>query len=161
MKPAQRAAGPRPAETGEVAIVAGSIVQGALVGAWLALFPETALRAGGFPPAPAFFVRFAGVLHVLLAAGYALEFTRFRRVTLLVIAKGVTAFFLAAAWVGEGLPWLMVAAVFIEAALASAAALVHPAANRSRLARARLRLVTPAPGEVRRVDHRRGGGNGA
>ena len=154
MKNAEREQGPGPIETGELAIVAAAVAQGLAIGAWLALFPETALRAGGFPAAPAFFVRWAGVLHVVLAAGYALEYMRFRRVALLVIAKAVTAFFLAGAWFGDGLPWLMIAAVFVEATLAAAAAAIHPAASRSRHARARLRLVTPAPTEVRPAGRR-------
>jgi hypothetical protein len=154
VKNAEREQGPGPIETGELAVVAAAVAQGLAIGAWLALFPEGALRAGGFPAAPAFFVRWAGVLHVVLAAGYALEYMRFRRVALLVIAKAVTAFFLAGAWVGDGLPWLMIAAVFVEAALAAAAAAIHPAASRSRHARARLRLVTPAPTEVRPAGRR-------
>jgi hypothetical protein len=154
VKHVERPEGPGPAETGELAVVAAAVAQGVAVGAWLALLPEAALRAGGFPAAPAFFVRWAGVLHVLLAAGYALEFMRFRRVALLVLAKAVTAFFLAAAWMGDGLPWLMVGAVFVEGSLAAAAALVHPSASRSRHARARLRLVTPAPTEVRPAGRR-------
>jgi hypothetical protein len=158
VKTQQREEGPGPVESAELVIVAAAAAQGLLVGAWLALFPEGALRVGGFPPAPVFFVRFAGVLHVLLAGGYALEYMRFRGVTLLVIGKGVTAFFLATAWVGDGLPWLMVIAVFVEAAFASGAALVHPGASRSRRARARLRLVTPTPSEVRPVG--RSGRNG-
>jgi hypothetical protein len=159
VKNAEREQGPGPIETGELAIVAAAVAQGLAIGAWLALFPETALRAGGFPAAPAFFVRWAGVLHVVLAAGYALEYMRFRRVTLLVLAKGVTAFFLAAAWVGDGLGWLMVIAVFVEASIAGCAAIAHPSADRSRRARARLRLVTPTPNELRPVE--RSGRNGS
>jgi hypothetical protein len=138
-----------PAEIGQAAIVAAAVAQGLLVGAWLALFPEAALRAGGFPPAPAFFVRWVGVLHVALAAGYALEHLRFRRVTLLVVAKGATALFLGAVWIAEGLPSLMIVALLLEGLAALAAGLVLRPADRSRRARARLRLVGPPPAQVR------------
>jgi hypothetical protein len=139
------------AEVGQLVLVGAAVAQGLLVGGWLALFPHAALRAGGFPPAPAFFVRWAGVLHLALAAGYVLEHLRFRRVTLLAVAKGATALFLVAAWVLDGLPTLMIAALFVEGGLALAAALVQGPADRSRRTRARLRLVTPSTGHVRPV----------
>jgi hypothetical protein len=140
-----------PAEIGQAAIVAAAVAQGVLVGAWLALFPEATLRVGGFPPAPAFFVRWAGVLHVALSAGYALEHLRFRRVTLLVVAKGATALFLGAVWLAEGLPALMIFALALEGITALAAAFVQRPADRSRRARARLRLVQPPAAQARPV----------
>jgi hypothetical protein len=146
--------GPGPAELAELALVVVAVTQGALVGAWLGLFPELALRLGGFPPAPAFFVRWAGLLQLILALGYALEWVRFRRVTLIVLAKGATAIFLAAAWAGDGLPWLMVLALLLESAMAVCGALLHGPAERSRRARARLRLVTPAPPQIRPAGRR-------
>jgi len=140
---------PGPAEQVETAVVTAAVVQGLLVGAWLAFFPELALRVGGFPPAPAFFVRFAGVLHLALALGYALDYAHARRVTLLVAAKAATALFLVAAWIGDGLPSLLVAAVVIEAGLVIGAAIAHGLAGRSRRARARLRVVGGAAAVVR------------
>jgi hypothetical protein len=137
------------AEVAQAVLVAAAVLQGVVVGAWLALFPEVALRGGGFPPAPAFFVRWAGVLHLALAAGYALEHVRFRRVTLLVVAKGATAIFLAAVWIFDGLPWLMIGALAVEATVAIASGLVQRPADRSRRTRARLRLVRPSPAQVR------------
>jgi hypothetical protein len=160
MKPVARAApkpneGPGPYELAEVGIVALAVAQGLLVGAWLGVFPAMALRAGGFPAAPPFFVRWAGVLHLVLAVGYALEWLRFRRVTLLIVAKGITASFLAITWVGEGsLPFLMMIAIVLEAGLAGAAAIVRQPADRSRRTRARLRLVTPAAGAIRPAGQR-------
>ena len=136
---------PGPAEQTELTLVVLAIAQGILVGAWLGIFPRAALAAGGFPAAPPFFVRWAGVLHLVLAVGYGLEWLRFRRVTLLVVAKSATALFLAAAWLSEGLRWLMVSAVLLEAGMAAAAGLLHGPADRSRRARARLRLVGSPP----------------
>jgi len=140
---------PGPAEQVETALVVAAVSQGVLLGGWLALLPDLALRAGGFPSAPAFFVRLAGLLHLVLALGYALDWTRSRRVTLLVAAKAATALFLVAAWIGEGLPGLLVGAVPLEAALSLCGVLVHPHAERSRHARARLRLVGAATARVR------------
>jgi hypothetical protein len=142
---------PRPSasERAEALLVAFAMLQGIAVGAWLGLLPDSALRAGGFPPSGAFFVRWAGVLHLVLSAGYALEWFRFRRTSLLVVAKAATAAFLALVWISEGLPRLMVVAIVLEAALATAAALLHGPADRSRRASARLRLVGSSSSDVR------------
>ncbi len=153
-EPQQQEDKPGSAELGEYAIVIASCAQGALVGAWLAIAPAMALRLGGFPAAPAFFVRWAGALQLVLAAGYALEWTRFRRVTLLVLAKGATAAFLAAVWTLDGVPPLMMAATFLEGAFALTAAMLKRPAEQSRRARARLRLVAAPPAEIRPAGRR-------
>jgi hypothetical protein len=140
---------PGPAEQVETALAAAAVAQGMLIGGWLALFPDAALRLGGFPYAPAFFVRFAGVLHLVLALGYALDWVRFRRVTLLVVAKAATAAFLVAAWIGDSLPALLMVAVVFEATMSLGAALVHGPAEHSRRARARLHLVGVTPTTIR------------
>jgi hypothetical protein len=142
-------AAPGAAERGESALVAVAIAQGTLLGVWLTAFPAAALRLGGFPPAGAFFVRWAGVLHLVLAFGYALDWLRLRRTALLVVAKGATAVFLGVVWALEGLPWLMVFAVVLEGAMATTGVFLHGPAERSRRARARLRLVTPARSPIR------------
>jgi hypothetical protein len=141
--------GPSAVERAESLLVAVAIVQGIVLGAWLGLLPDSALRAGGFPPSGAFFVRWAGVLHLVLATGYVLEWVRFRRTALLVVAKAATAAFLALVWIADGLPRLLVLAIVLEAALATAAALLHGPAERSRRASARLRLVGSSSNEVR------------
>jgi hypothetical protein len=143
-----------PGELAEIALVTAAIAQGLVLGAWLGIFPAAALRAGGFPAAPFFFVRWAGVLQVALALGYGLEWTRFRRVTLLIAAKGIIASFITITWMGEGVPTLMAIALPVEAGMALAGALLHGPADRSRRARARLRLVAVAPTEVRPAGRR-------
>ncbi len=140
---------PAPAERGEAALVTAAVAQGVLLGVWLAVFPDAALRAGSFPPAGAFFVRWAGMLHAVLAVGYALDWLRFRRTTLLVLVKTATALFLAVTWAIDRLPPLMVVAIVVEAGTAMLAAILHGPAERSRRARARLRLVTPFPTRIR------------
>jgi hypothetical protein len=138
----------------EIALVTAAIVQALILGVWLGIFPAAALRAGGFPAAPLFFVRWAGVLHLVLAVGYGLEWTRFRRTTLLIAAKGIIAAFITITWMGEGVPVLMAVALPLEAGMAIAGALLHGPADRSRRARARLRLVTVAPTEIRPAGRR-------
>jgi hypothetical protein len=145
---------PGPEELAELALVVVVLAQGLLLGAWLGVFPAHALRVGGFPPAPGFFVRWAGILQTVLAAGYALEWIRFRRVTLLIVAKALTAVLLGVTWAGEGLPLLMMIAVPFEGSMALAGALLHGPSARSRRARARLRLVTPAPTQIRPAGRR-------
>ena len=140
---------PGPAELGELALVISAVIEGAVVGLWLAFLPSLALRVGGFPAAPVFFVRWAGALHLTLAAGYALEWSRFRRVTLLVLAKAITTVFLVVIWGSDGLPVLMMLATFLEGTMACLGQILRGPAEQSRHARARLRLVTPAPTEVR------------
>jgi len=148
---AARAAEPQPsgAERGEGALVIAAITEGVILAVWLVAFPWLALRMGGFPPSAAFFVRWAGVLHVVLAIGYALDWLRFRRTTLIVVAKGATALFLVAAWIVDGLPPLMIFAIVLESTMAAAGALLHGPAQRSRQSRARLRLVTPVHAAIR------------
>ena len=140
---------PSPAERIEQALVGLALLQGAVLGVWLGLFPELVLRMGGFPVAPPFFVRWAGVLHLVVAAGYALEWRRSRGVALLVLAKGTTALFLLVAWAGGGLPQLLVVAFVLEAAMTASASAVHGPAERSRRARARLRVVGGSAGVSR------------
>ncbi len=146
--------GPGADEMAQLALVAIAVAQGLMLGVWLSVFPGAALRAGGFVAAPLFFVRWAGVLHAVLALGYGLEWMRFRRVTLLIVAKGITASFLAVTWLGEGLPLLMAIAIPLEAGMAIACALLRGPADRSRRARAHLRLVTPAATQIRPAGQR-------
>ena len=138
--------GPSPAEVAQAAVVMLAVTQALLLALWLGLLPRLALRMGGFPPAPPFFVRWAGLLQAILAIAYALEWQRFGRVGLLVVAKGLTAVFLAVTLALDGFLPLLFGAVFIEGGLAIAASLLQRPAARSRLARGRLRLVArPAP----------------
>ena len=152
--PSRPAPGPGLPEIAQATIVLLAIAQAALLALWLGLVPRVALRMGGFPPAPAFFVRWAGILQAILGFGYAIEWRRFRRVSLLVVAKALTAAFLLVTFALDGLPPLLTGAVLIEGALALAASLLHRPAERSRLARGRLRLVVRAATTVRPAGQR-------
>ncbi len=145
---------PRLPERAEAGLVAVAVAQALLVAVWLVGFTSTALRAGSFPPAPPFFVRWAGVLQAVLAAGYALEWSRFRRVSLLVVAKTATALFLGVTWTVSGLPPLMMAVTVLEGLTAAAAALLHGPADRAHRSRIKLKLVTLEPGQVQPAGRR-------
>lgn len=146
--------GPGFLELAELLLVAASVGQGLLLGTWFCFWPGSVLRAGGLPPAPVFFVRWAGVLHLVLALGYALEWVRFRRVSLLVVAKAATAVFFVAVGLGQGLPPLLLLAVTVESTMATAGALLHRPASRAWRARSGLRLVARAAHEVRPAGRR-------
>lgn len=147
---------PRPGavEIAEMAVVFGAVVQGALIGGWLALWPASAVAAGGFAPMSHLFVRRAGLLELLLAVGYALEWSRTRHVTLLVAAKAATAAFLGFESSSERLPALLVFAILAEAVTALLAGVLHGPASRARHARARLHLVSPGRDQVRPAGRR-------
>jgi hypothetical protein len=132
-------------EIAELAVVAAALAQGAAVGIGLTLFPGAVLRAAGFPDGPDLFVRWAGLLYLLLATAYALEWLRFRRVTLLVIAKAATAVFLLALGLADAVPGLAYLTMAVETGMACAAAGLRGPAGQARRARGRLKLVVSRP----------------
>ncbi|HTP28071.1 MAG TPA: hypothetical protein VMK12_20760 [Anaeromyxobacteraceae bacterium] len=142
------------AELAESWLVSGAVAQGSLLGIWLTAFPSHALRVVGSPTAPAFFVRWVGILQIVLALGCAIDWTRLRRVTLLVATKGATALLLATVWAVDELPTLMMAACLGEALLAICGAALKRPADRSRRSRVRLRLVDRPLAEVRPAGQR-------
>lgn len=93
----------RRAEPWVVAFVA---VHSATIGGALILAPEWSANLAGFGTVEArFFLRQAGVFHLVLACGYAAEFATFRGVRLLLAAKGAATAFLVAAWLGGESAW--------------------------------------------------------
>jgi len=75
------------------------------VGLGLLLVPDLTTRFAGFGPVtPTFFVRQAGVFHLVLAAGYLLEHRR-GGVTLLVAAKAIAFAFLVGSWLAGTSAW--------------------------------------------------------
>ena len=78
------------------------------VGLALLLLPEWGARLGGFGAvAPLFFARQGGAFHVVLAAGYTLEYRRERRVTLMLVAKASAFLFLTGCALLEPSPWVV------------------------------------------------------
>jgi hypothetical protein len=76
------------------------------VGAILLLVPEWAVRFAGWPGVdPVFFARQAGIFHVVLVAGYLIEYYRYRGVVLMVTAKSIAVVFLVGLWLIDDTPW--------------------------------------------------------
>ncbi len=81
----------------------------AAVGLFLVALPEwSAITLGGWTRvAPIFFPRQAGVFHLVLAAGYLIEYFQYRGITLLVTAKCIATIFLLASTLAGGVPWIV------------------------------------------------------
>ncbi|MGC8723956.1 MAG: hypothetical protein ACP5VF_08800 [Acidobacteriota bacterium] len=81
----------------------------AAVGLFLVAAPEwSATTLGGWSQvAPIFFPRQAGVFHLVLAAGYLIEYFQYRGITLLVTAKCIATLFLLASTLAGGVPWIV------------------------------------------------------
>ncbi|PWB78727.1 MAG: hypothetical protein C3F15_01090 [Holophagae bacterium] len=87
-------------------LIAFVALHSAIVGLLLILAPGLAAQLGGWERIdPAFFGRQAGAFHIVLAAGYLMEFSRYRGVRLIVIAKSFAFVFLLAYTVLDPLPW--------------------------------------------------------
>jgi hypothetical protein len=69
---------------------------------------------------PLFFPRQAGAFHFVVAAGYLIEWFRYRGVVLLIIAKSVAIAFLVVAGVAQGGPWAVWASAAGDALMAVA-----------------------------------------
>jgi nitrite reductase/ring-hydroxylating ferredoxin subunit len=88
------------------------------------------LRLGGFVVPPSlFFARQAGAFHVVVAAGYLIEYLRHRSVRFLVLTKTIAVAFLLAETV-RGAPWCVPASAAGDAAMAILVLGVHAAAGR-------------------------------
>ncbi len=80
----------------------------AIVGIMLLFFSEWSVAFAGWKGAdPIFFVHQGGLFHIVLAAGYLIEYLRSRSVTLLVVAKTCAfVFLIAEALIGDT-PWVI------------------------------------------------------
>ena len=135
-------------ERAELALVGLAVGGTALTGLLAAAFPARALALAGLPSASFFLVRQIGVLLMVLAIGYAMEFRRKRGVVLLLVAEGLTTAFLLASWLGDRLGVQLVA-FGVQAWLAAVTWAIHDLAERQRWARVRLRLVTGSRERIR------------
>lgn len=76
------------------------------VGVILLAIPEWGLRFGGFGPTELlFFPRQAGAFHLVVAAGYVLEYRLCRGVALLLVAKVTAVVFLLTLTLLGPVPW--------------------------------------------------------
>jgi hypothetical protein len=135
-------------ERSEALLVALSAGGSLLLGLLVALFPAGALALVGLPPAPPFLVRQAGVLYLVLAIGFGMEFRRNRGVVLLVTGQALTALFLGASWLSDGLG-IQIVLFIAHAWLAAVTWAVHELAQRQRWSRVRLKLVAEREERVR------------
>ena len=78
------------------------------VGVSLMAAPEWASHFGGWGSvSPLFFPCQAGIFHLVLAAGYLIEYFRYRGVWFLVTAKAMALIFLTTATLVGGVPWIV------------------------------------------------------
>jgi len=131
-------------ELAELALVGAAVGGTMLAGLLAAVAPVRLLSFSGLPGGSAFLVRQSGVLLMVLAVGYLLEFRRSHGVVLLLTAEGLTAAFLLASWIDDrrGAQLLLFG---LQAWLGALTWAIHRLAARRRWARADLRLVTSAP----------------
>ncbi len=102
-----------------------------IVGVMLLFFPEWAVEFAGWSGAdPVFFIRQAGAFHFVLVAGYLVEYSRTRTITLILIAKTTAFVFLIGGSVLIQTPWSVWFSGLADGAMGLAAFLVHRAVTR-------------------------------
>lgn len=139
--PARRRSGWEQAER----LLVGAAVCGTmLAGLLAAVAPARMMALSGLPGGSAFLVRQSGVLLMVLAVGYLLEFRRGHGVVLLLTAEGLTAAFLLASWIDDrsGAQLLLFG---LQAWLGALTWAIHRLAERRRWAQVELRLVASEP----------------
>ena len=97
------------------------------VGVALMAFTDWSVAFGGWGRAePRFFVRQAGVFHVVVAVGYLLEYFRSRGVGLLLLAKsGAVVFLLVTTWLGREVAWAVPLSAVADGLMAAVVLWVH------------------------------------
>uniref|UniRef100_A0A832I3E4 Uncharacterized protein n=1 Tax=Eiseniibacteriota bacterium TaxID=2212470 RepID=A0A832I3E4_UNCEI len=120
----------------EPALVALVALHSAALGVAAMAAPEAGLRLSGFGEAsPLFFPRQVGVFHVVVAAAYAIEYVRYRGVTILLVAKAIAVAFLGAALLAGPQPWVVPFSAAADAAMGLAVAFVRARARAEARAR--------------------------
>lgn len=124
------------------------VLHSVAVGAVMVTATEWAVAFGGWPTGGAlFFARQFGVFHFVVAAAYAVEYVRYRGVTILVAAKTMAVLSLGYALAIEGALWPVWLAAAGDAVMGLAAWVLHRRAfGASALPPAR---TPPAPGRTR------------
>jgi Rieske Fe-S protein len=111
-------------------VVIGVALHSVAVGLVLLFATAWGLRLGGFEvPSSLFFARQAGAFHVVVAAGYLIEYLHHRGVRFLVVTKTIAVVFLLEQTV-RGAPWCVPASAAGDAAMAILVFGVHAAAAR-------------------------------
>jgi hypothetical protein len=99
-----------------------------IVGGMLMFAAEWAVKFAGWTGAdPIFFIWQAGAFHFVLAAGYLVEYARWRAISLLVIAKTTAFIFLMGGSLLAATPWSVWFSGVADGSMALVAFLVHRA----------------------------------
>ena len=107
------------------------IVHSLAVGVFLLFLTRWGVAFGGWENVTTlFFPRQAGIFHVVVATGYALEYTHYRGVTLMVTAKAMAVAFLGIMWAVDGGPWVVPISALGDGLMATAVVLVRRLAHR-------------------------------
>jgi hypothetical protein len=96
------------------------------VGLALLFLTEWGAALGGFGEVrPLFFARQAGAFHLVVAAGYLIEYFRYGGVVFLLTTKSIAIVFLAAVWLLGGAPWVIPVSALGDGLMALLAWRVH------------------------------------
>ncbi len=105
----------------EDVLVALVVLHSFVLGVAAIAAPEWGLRFTGFGEAsPLFFPRQVGVFHVVVALAYAIEWARYRGVTILLTAKAIAVLFLGTELLSGPRPWIVPVSLAGDAAMALA-----------------------------------------
>jgi hypothetical protein len=103
-----------------------------IVGVMLLFFAEWAIEFAGWSGAePIFFIWQAGAFHFVLAAGYLVEYSRTKTISLLLIAKTTAFVFLIGGSLIADTPWSVWFSGVADGAMALTAFLVHRAVTKT------------------------------
>jgi hypothetical protein len=106
------------------------------VGAGLVFLTRWGVALGGWRDVqPLFFARQAGIFHFVVAAGYLIEYFRYRGVLLMLAAKATAVVFLLDATARYGGPWVVPVSAIGDAAMGAAVWWAYQAARRAERAR--------------------------
>ena len=115
-------------ETYERTLIILIALHSVIVGVMLLFFAEWAVDFAGWSGAdPIFFIWQAGAFHFVLAAGYLVEYSRTRTISLLLIAKTTAFVFLIGGSLLADTPWSVWFSGLADGAMALTAFLVHRA----------------------------------
>jgi len=100
-------------------IVVFIAIHSTAVGLLLLIAPGWSAEFGGWSAAtPLFFTRQAGVFHIVVAIGYAIEYFRYGSVSFLVATKAVAFVFLAAAFLLGESAWAVPFSAIVDGLMA-------------------------------------------
>jgi hypothetical protein len=120
---------PAKAEAMAVALVAAHSLG---IGLVLLFATDWGVRLGGFGAVtPLFFARQAGAFHLVVAAGYTLEYLDHRGVSFLLATKAIAVAFLCVVTVASDVPWPVPLSAAGDATMGVGVALLHRAARRA------------------------------